>query len=46
MAESPPLTPPYEPPRIEQVLTPEDLAREVLYAGDAVTNVDGQVIPE
>lgn len=28
-------TPPvaYEPPRIEIVLTPEDLEREVLYAG-------------
>ena len=28
---------PYEPPRIEQVLTPEDLAREVLYAGGTDT---------
>jgi len=25
--------PAYEPPRIEQVLTPEDLAREIQYAG-------------
>jgi len=24
---------PYEPPRIERVLTPEDLEREVQYAG-------------
>jgi hypothetical protein len=27
-------TPPYEPPRIERVLTPEDLAREIQYAGE------------
>jgi len=33
MAETPPVAPPYEPPRIERVLTPEDLEREVLYAG-------------
>jgi hypothetical protein len=33
MAETPSITPPYEPPRIEQVLTPDDLKREVLYAG-------------
>jgi hypothetical protein len=46
MAETPSIAPPYEPPRIERVLTPEDLAREVQYAGDAVTNVDGQVIVE
>ena len=46
MAETLPLALPYEPPCIERVLTPEDLAREVLYAGDAVTNVDGQVILE
>jgi hypothetical protein len=34
--------PPYEPPRIERVLTPEDLAREVLYAGvtDLLITVD------
>ena len=43
MAETPSIVPmptiasPYEPPRIEQVLTPEDLEREVLYAGDAVS---------
>ena len=24
----------YEPPRVEQVLTPAELEREVLYAGD------------
>ena len=42
MAEStPPTTPrPYEPPRIERVLTPDALEREVLYAG----STDGQVI--
>jgi hypothetical protein len=34
MAETPLSTPPpYEPPRIERVLSPEDLEREVLYAG-------------
>jgi hypothetical protein len=37
MAETPPIAPPYEPPRIEQVLTPEDLARQVQYAGDTGT---------
>ena len=37
MAETPVITPSYEPPRIEQVLTSEDLEREVLYAGDAVS---------
>jgi hypothetical protein len=26
---------PYEPPRVEAVLTPEDLTREILYAGQA-----------
>jgi hypothetical protein len=35
MAETPPIATPYESPRIERVLTPEDLEREVLYAGDA-----------
>lgn len=35
MAETLSLTPPYEPPRIERVLTPEDLEREILYAGDS-----------
>jgi hypothetical protein len=40
MAETPPLAPPYEPPRIEQVLTPEDLAREILYAGPPATLTD------
>ena len=33
MAETPPVAPPYEPPRIERVLTAEDLAQEILYAG-------------
>ena len=33
MAETPDTPRPYEPPRIEQVLTPDDLEREVLYAG-------------
>lgn len=33
MAETAPSAPSYEPPRIERVLTPEDLEREILYAG-------------
>ncbi len=28
---------PYEAPRIEAVLTPEELEREVLYAGNSIT---------
>jgi hypothetical protein len=31
----------YEPPRVEQVLTPAELEREVLYAGDATGDSDG-----
>lgn len=27
----------YEPPRVEAILTPEELEREVLYAGDAAS---------
>jgi hypothetical protein len=27
----------YEPPRVEQVLTPADLDHEILYAGQALT---------
>jgi hypothetical protein len=41
MAETPSITPPYEPPRIEQVLTPEDLEREVLYAGADAGPISG-----
>jgi hypothetical protein len=38
MSEATPLIPlPYEPPRIERVLTPEDLRREVQFAGKLVT---------
>ena len=33
MAETPDTPRPYEPPRIEHILTPEDLEREFLYAG-------------
>ena len=33
MAKTPPIALSYEPPRIERVLTAEDLAREALYAG-------------
>jgi hypothetical protein len=33
MTEPLPVAPAYEPPRIERVLTPEDLEREILYAG-------------
>ena len=34
MAETPDRAKPYEPPHIERVLTPEDLEREALYAGE------------
>ena len=34
MAETPDGAKPYEPPHIERVLTPEDLEREALYAGE------------
>ena len=40
MAETPRSALPYEPPRIERVLTAEDLEREILYAGDAVSSQD------
>lgn len=33
MPETPLVAPPYEPPRIERILSPEDLEREILYAG-------------
>ena len=39
MAETPSIAPPYEPPRIERVLTPEDLACEIMYAGPGVLSV-------
>lgn len=29
---------PYEAPRVEKVLTPEDLEREVIYAGEPSTS--------
>ena len=29
--------PAYDPPRIERVLTPAELERDILYAGDVVT---------
>ena len=31
---------PYEPPRVERVLSPEDLQLEVLYAGQQATVAD------
>ena len=40
MAETPEIAPPYEPPRIERVLTLADLEREVLYAGPTATLPD------
>ena len=36
MPETPETTTPYEPPRIERVLTPQDLANEIMYAGPGV----------
>lgn len=44
MTETPRSALPYEPPRIERVLTAEDLEREVLYAG-AVSNPDESSVP-
>lgn len=39
-------SPAYEPPRVEQVLTPEDLAREIQYAGtDGSPGEDQEVVP-
>jgi hypothetical protein len=32
--------PKYEPPRVEKVLTPAELEREVLYAGDQASGED------
>jgi len=43
MAETPSIAPPYEPPRIERVLTPEDLACEIMYAGPGVLSVADEV---
>ena len=40
MADTAPIAPPYEPPRIERVLTPGDLAHEIMYAGPGVLSVD------
>jgi hypothetical protein len=34
METTPEIHAPYEAPRIERVLTPEDLSREMLYAGE------------
>ena len=31
----------YESPRVERVLTPAELEREVLYAGDTTGDADG-----
>ena len=43
MAATPSIAPPYEPPRIERVLTPEDLAREVQYAGHVPSGQDEEL---
>jgi hypothetical protein len=37
-----PIPPPYDPPRIEQILSSEDLKREVRYAGSAASGPNGQ----
>lgn len=34
-------TPPYESPRIERVLTPDELEREILYAGTDFSGAPG-----
>jgi hypothetical protein len=41
MTEPLPSAPPYEPPRIERVLTPEELEREILYAGTDFSGAPG-----
>jgi hypothetical protein len=43
MEETPPIAPSYEPPRIERVMTPEDLAREVMYSGPGLITVDDPI---
>jgi hypothetical protein len=45
MTETPPLARPYEPPRIERVLTSEELTREILYAGVISADADGSSAP-
>jgi hypothetical protein len=34
----------YEAPHIESVLTPDELEREVLYAGSPVTEIPGDTV--
>jgi hypothetical protein len=46
MAETPPIARPYEPPRIERVLTPEDLACEVEFAQGPVPSGQDEEFPE
>ncbi len=43
MHETLPVTSPYEPPRIERVLTPEELAHEVMYAGPGVVSLSDEI---
>jgi len=45
MAETAPIAQPYEPPRIERILTPEDLAHEVMYAGPGVLSLSDDQTP-
>lgn len=35
-----PISPGYEPPRLERVLSPADLEREILYAGDETADTE------
>jgi hypothetical protein len=44
-ADKPEIAHPYDPPHIERVLTPEDLAREVQYAGAAVPSGQDEDFP-
>lgn len=37
MPDTQPLIAPYEPPKVERVLTADELSREVLYAGGGQT---------
>jgi hypothetical protein len=45
MAETAPKTQPYEPPRIERILTPEDLTHEIMYAGPGVLSLSDDQTP-
>jgi hypothetical protein len=45
MADPAPIAQSYEPPHIERILTPEDLAHEVMYAGPGVLSLSDDQAP-